>query len=375
MHPTWLEIDVSAIAHNCACIRRDTGTALMAVVKGEAYGHGAVEVARAAVEGGAAWLGVARCGEAMALRQGGIGAPVLVLGTATPPEVDAAMAEDVTLTLHGEEILQLYAARAKAAGRKLKVHLKLDTGLGRLGVLPEDAVAFAGRVKREPWLEVDGVFSHLSAAEEDDPLNALQADRFETALAALAGNGLRPRWAHLANSAAAFLMPRTRHDLVRVANVVVGVRIRPDLPLPACYRPAMTWKARLASCRRLPAGWGVGYGHTYHTAGEELIGVVPVGYGDGLKRVPGHTVLVGGQRCPVVGRLCLDQLMVRLPQPFPIGEEVVLIGRQGREEIRLHDLAILCATSQVDCSTSIHARVPRIYLRPAQPGPTTETSS
>lgn len=356
--PTWIELDLQAVTDNCRHIIRDTGSPLMAVLKGDAYGHGAVRAGRAALAGGAAWLGVARYGEARTLREAGLGAPLLVLGMVTAGEVDEAIAAGVTLTLHSRATLELFAARSRAAGRELAVHLKLDTGLGRLGLFPGEIVAFA-REAAQAGLRVDGVFSHLAAAEQAHPLNELQLQRFREALGALAAAGLRPRWAHLANSAAAFHLPGARHDLVRVANVVLGIRIRPDQPLDPKYRPALTWKARLASCRELPAGWGVGYGQTYVTPGPELVGVVPVGYGDGLRRVPGNQVLIGGVKCPVLGQLCLDQLMVRLPRRFPEGEEVVIIGAQGAAAIWLHDLAALYGTSQVDIATHLHARVPR----------------
>ncbi len=362
-HPTWIELDLEAVAGNCARVIQDTATPLMAVVKGDAYGHGAVAVGRAAVRGGASWLGVARCGEARALRQAGLDTPILVLGMATGEEVDEAIASGVTLTLHSGPCLERFAARARAAGRPLAVHLKVDTGLGRLGVPVEDLVPFARQAAQAPGIQVDGVFSHLALAEEPDhPHNRVQTDRFQRGLAALEQAALRPRWAHLANSAAAFFLPETRHDLVRVANLVVGLRIRLDLPLGPGYRPALAWKARLASCRQLPPGWGVGYGQAYVTQGEEWIGVVPVGYGDGLRRGPGNQVLVGGVRCPVVGNLCLDQLMVRLPRRFPEGEEVVLIGTQGGEAIGLHDLAARYGTTQPDVCTHLHARVPRILM-------------
>lgn len=359
--PTWLEIDLAAVASNCAWITRDTGTALMAVVKGDAYGHGAVEVGRAALEGGAAWLAVARCGEARALRAAGIEAPVLVLGMATPEEVDEALATRLTLTLHDLRSLELYEARARAAGGTLAVHLKVDTGMGRLGALPEEALDLARRVRGA--LRLDGLYSHLALAEEDHPLNSLQLARFRGVVAALEAEGLRPPWVHLANSAAAFWQPETRFDLVRVGNVVLGLRIRLDRPLPEHYRPALAWKAQLAACRTLPPDWGVGYGQTYLTPGSEVVGIVPVGYGDGLRRVPGNAVLVAGRRCPVLGRLSLDQMTVRLPGPLPAGTEVVLVGRQGEAAIGLHDLALLGGTTQVDLSTHLHSRIPRHYLR------------
>jgi alanine racemase len=150
--------------------------------------------------------------------------------------------------------------------------------------------------------------------------------------------------------------------MVRVGNVVLGLRIRIDKSLPNYYRPALTWKAGLASCRLLPTDWNVGYGLSYVTPHEELIGVIPVGYGDGLRRGPGNQIIIDGIKCPVVGRLCLDQLMVRLPRPYPLGEEVVIIGQQGNSSLWIHDLAALYGISQVDFATLIHSRVPRIYI-------------
>ncbi len=360
--PTWLEIDLSAVRSNSAQILKETGTALMAIVKGDAYGHGAVEVSRTALAGGASWLGVARYNEARALRQAGIRVPILVLGMVTPEEVDEAIAAQVTLTLHSPESLQLFSARALAAGQALRVHLKVDTGMGRLGVFAEETLPFARQALAAGGLEIDGIFSHLAAAEEpDNPFNNLQTRRFQSALQSLDQAGLHPRWVHLANSAAAFYLAETRHNLVRVGNVVLGLRIRIDQPLPAHYQAALTWKASLAACRRLPAGWGVGYGPAYITARDEWIGVVPVGYGDGLRRAPGNQVLIGGEKLPVLGRLCLDQCMVKLPRPYAPGEEVVIIGEQGDQSIWVHDLATLYQTSQVDISTHLHARLPRVF--------------
>lgn len=361
-HPTWIEINLSAISNNCAQILRDTGTPLMAIVKGDAYGHGAVEVSRAALDGGASWLGVARFGEARALRQNGICAPILALGMVTPDEVDEAIASDVTLTLHSLETLQLFSSRARAASQAVPVHLKVDTGMGRFGVFAEEIVSFTRQAQAAGGIHIDGIYSHLATAEDQNPINENQCQRFDLAVRAMEESGLRPRWAHLANSAAAFFLPRSRYDMVRVGNLVLGLRIRIDQPLPDSYRPALTWKVQLAACRLLPAGWTVGYGAGYITPHEELIGIIPVGYGDGLRRMPGNQIIIDGIKCPVVGRLCLDQLMVRLPRPYPMGEEVVLIGQQGDSSLWVHDLAALYQTSQVDFTTLIHRRVPRIYV-------------
>ena len=360
-HPTWLEIDRSAITANCKHIIQDTGTALMAIVKADAYGHGAVEVGKAALKGGASWLGVARYNEARILRQNGIRAPILVLGMVTAEEVDEAIADDVTLTLHSPETLELFSARFNPDRKPVSVHLKVDSGMGRLGVFADDILPLARQAQGTGIIHIDGIYSHLAAAEDENPLNEIQLQRFDQAVQSLESAGMRPRWVHVANSAAAFYLPHSRHDMVRVGNVVLGLRIRLDKPLPAYYRPALTWKARLAASRLLPAGWNVGYGTDYITTHDEVIGVVPAGFGDGLRRVPGNQVIIGGVKCPVVGRLCLDQMMIRLPHPYRMGEEVVIIGGQGASSQWVHDLAQLYKISQVDLTSLIHSRVPRIY--------------
>ncbi len=362
LHPTWIEIDLAAITNNCAHIIRETGTALLAVVKGDAYGHGAVEVSKAAVAGGVDWLGVARFGEARELRQSGIETPVLVLGMASPNEVDEAIAKNVTLTLHSVESMRLYSERARSANRTVRVHLKIDTGMGRLGILAGDCSLFTRQAVAAGGIVIDGMYSHLAMAEEQDKLNDIQYERFQLAVNAMEAAGLRPRWVHLANSGAAFSLPKTRLDMVRVGNVILGLRIRIGQALPEYYRPALTWKAQLASCRDLPPGWGVGYGQSYKTKGGEIIGVVPVGFGDGLRQIPGNQVLIDGQKAAVAGRLCLDQCMVQLQKHYPMGEEVVIIGKQGNSAIWVHDLAALYQISQVDFTTLIHKRVPRIYV-------------
>ncbi|MBE0695923.1 MAG: alanine racemase, partial [Anaerolineaceae bacterium] len=242
------------------------------------------------------------------------------------------------------------------------VHLKVDTGMGRLGVFAEELLPFVCQVQATGKVVIDGLYSHIAVAEDAHPTNEKQIERFQKAVNFLQESNLRPRWVHLANSAAAFYLPQTRYDLARVGNVVLGLRIRIDQPLPGYYQPALSWKAQLASCRILPPGWGVGYGQTYTTSESEIIGVVPVGYGDGLRRVPGNQVIIDGQKCPVVGRLCLDQMMVRLPRKYPLGEEVIIIGQQGNESIAVHELAALYQTTQVDFTTLIHSRVPRVYV-------------
>jgi alanine racemase len=260
------------------------------------------------------------------------------------------------------ETLQLFSNRAYAANQTVLAHLKVDTGMGRLGVFAEEIVSFTRQAQAAGGIHIDGMYSHLAVAEDQNPFNEIQCQRFDLAVRAMEEFGLRPRWVHLANSAAAFFLPQSRYDMVRVGNVILGLRIRIDQPLPDSYQPVLTWKAQLASCRLLPAGWNVGYGANHITPHEEFIGVISVGYGDGLRRLAGNQIILDGIKCPVVGNMCLDQLMVRLPRALPMGEEVVIIGQQGDSSLWVHDLAVLYQTSQVDFTTLIHRRVPRIYV-------------
>jgi len=363
--PTWVEIDLNAVAHNTRAALKIAGVPLMAVVKSNAYGFGAPQIARTALYAGADQLAVARFGEARVLREGGVTAPVLVFGMVTPPEVDEAIAQGVVLTLHSFETAELFAQRANAGGRQVRVHLKVDTGFGRLGVLPEEVIDLARACHALGGITVEGIYSHLAMADEapDHLVTRQQIERFSGVLDSLQAAGLRPRWAHLGNSAAAFGLPAARFDMVRVGTALLGMKPFYFQPFPAELQRVIGWKTQVASCRLLPAGWGVSYGHEYVTAGPEWIATLPVGYGDGFRRLPGNQVLIDGQRAPVVGRVCNDMCMVRLPHAVPAGTEVVLIGRQGSEEITTDELIDRWHTSQADIVSSINSRVPRVYFK------------
>ncbi|HZW04959.1 MAG TPA: alanine racemase, partial [Anaerolineaceae bacterium] len=218
--PNWLDVDLAAVAHNTRAVLAHTRQPLMAVVKANAYGLGAVEVGRTALQSGAVSLAVARTGDALALRRGGIDAPVLVFGMATADEIDAAIAADLTLTLYSFESAELLARRAAAAGRPVRVHLKVDTGFGRLGVVPEQALALAELARDRGGIAIDGVYSHLAMADEtpDHPLTRAQIDRFTAVLAGLRTAGFDPRWAHLTNSAGVFGLPEAHFNLVRAGS-------------------------------------------------------------------------------------------------------------------------------------------------------------
>ncbi len=364
-YPTWLEINLSAVEANTRTLLAQTGVAMMAVVKANAYGMGAIEIGKAILAAGATYLAVARYCEAAALRQAGVQAPILVFGMVTPAEVDAAIAANVTLTLYSSETADLYAQRARELGKSVRVHLKVDSGMGRLGVLAQNALPLAQQALRYRNVDIEGMYTHFAMvdSEPNDPLSPVQLERFQQAVDTLAAAGIRPRWLHTANSAAAMGYPPSRFNMARVGSVLVGIRPFYYLPFPPELRRVLTWKTQLASCRLLPAGWGVSYGQTYHTQGDEYIGVLPVGYADGFRRSTNNEVLLDGRRVPVVGRVCADMCMLRLPAPYPMGTEVMLLGEQNGLSIQIEDLSNRWNTSQADVTSILTQRVPRLYYR------------
>lgn len=362
-HTTWLEINLAAVERNARYIVESTGVDFMAVVKGNAYGHGAVDVGKAALKGGASWLAVARVNEAMVLRAAGITAPVLVLGMISAAEVDAAIDNNITLALSSFAAADVFSRRAKTLGKQLDVHLKVDTGMGRLGVLPHEVLALAQRAVERGGISIDGLFSHFAMADrEHDPFMLVQLGNFKSALQSLDEAAMRPKWVHICNTGASLTLPEARFNMVRGGQSVVGFNPFSYRSRPEHLEQALTaWKARLVSCKRLPAGWGIGYGLEYSASGDEWIGVVSAGFGDGIRRVPGNEVLLDGQRLPVVGATCMDQVMVRLPGEYPLDSEVVLIGTQGDETISIEDVAGRYNTEHVDVMMGLTARVPRVY--------------
>jgi len=363
-HTNWIEINLSAIENNTRYIVDTFKKPLMAVVKGNAYGHGSVEVGKAALSAGASWLAVARYTEARVLRQAGIKSPMLVLGMTTADEIDEAIANNVSLTLHSFESADLFSQRAQAAGKSVMAHMKVDTGMGRVGVLTEEALPFARYIINKPGITLEGMYSHFANATiRNDPHTRLQTNRFKQAVQALTEDGIRPKWIHLANSCATYFNPDTHFDMVRGGSSIMGMVLLDNEPMPSNMRRAFTWKCQLTVSKVLPAGFGIGYSQTYTTPTEEIIGVLPLGYGDGYRRGKGNMVLIDGQRVPIVARECMDQCMVRLPKKYPMGTEVVIIGEQGNEAIYVEEIAKRWGAVEVDVTTRISTRVPRVYVR------------
>lgn len=371
---TWIETDLAAIRHNTRrLVALAGGAALMAVVKANAYGHGALAVAQAAVAAGARWVGVARADEGLALRAGGLTAPVLVLGYTPPGQAAAALAHDLTLTVFDAGTAAAYAALARAQGRAARVHVKLDSGMGRLGVLPADAPAFVSALHALDGLTVDGLFTHFAGSDLTEQASTLaQMAALEGVLAALDAAGQRPAHVHAANSAAVLRQPvLSRYDLVRSGILLYGLDPSDEVPAPVDLRPALAWKTRVAQVKVLPPGHGVSYGPEYVTSAAERVAVLPVGYADGFRRVPKNVnaVLIGGQAAPIRGRVCMDQCVAsvaHLPDgAVAVGDEVVLIGRQGAAHLRAEAVAARWGTNVYDAVSGIMARVERVYLNAA----------
>ena len=369
LRPTWAEIDLNAIQHNVAELRRCAPDAqFMAVVKAEGYGHGALQVARAALDAGATWLGVATLEEGVELRKAGLTAPVLIFGFIPPSQADMVVLYDLRPTLFHRDLAEALAQWGRVLMRRVPVHIKIDSGMGRIGVRPDEAVAFAQIVAALPQLDIEGIFTHLATADEpSSSQTSQQLDRFAQTLAALKGAGIEPRIRHTCNSAGIMLRPDGHYDLVRAGIALYGLAPDPAVRWPADLHPALTWKTRIGLVKTVEPGTPVSYGATYRAAATERIVTLPVGYADGYCRLLSNRgeVLVGGRRCPVVGRVCMDQTMVRVPDDLDVkvGDEVVLLGTQGDETVSAADIAAKVGTINYEVVCAISKRVPRLYKR------------
>ena len=362
-HATWVEIDLGAIEGNARALASSTDAQLMAVVKANGYGHGAVETARAARRGGATWFGVARPEEALELRDSGFRAPVLVLGPAPPDRLSQLVSQEVSITVCDADQIEFASRAAQSEGVQAKAHLKLDTGMSRLGASPSEAKRLARSLSENGSTLYEGVFTHFARADEPaESSNREQLERFNESLSELDGEGLRPLMVHAANSAATFELTAAHFDMVRVGIALYGLQPSREWSLPDPFRPALAWKSQLTRVRELPPGTGVSYGHEYVTQSNERIGTIPVGYADGLRRTDGNQVLVGGSAAPVAGRVCMDLSMLQLdavPQAVE-GDEVVLVGRQGAAAITAENVAERWGTINYEVTCGIGRRVPRL---------------
>ncbi len=362
----FVEIEPAAIAHNVRALRErlNPGAALMAVVKANGYGHGALTAARAALSGGAQMLAVATVEEGEALRLGGVAAPVLVLGNAESVGAQAAVRLGLAQTVYDRSGVDALREAARSLGFPAAVHLKVDTGMGRLGVRGEaEAVRLAREIAGMPELRAEGVFTHFACADEPerDDYTRMQMRRFEAVLAALEREGLRPALRHAANSAATLRFPMTHYDLVRTG---IAMYDAPPVGSDAALRPAMRWVTRASLVKEIEAGESVSYGAAFTAARPTRVMTLPVGYADGYRRaLAGQaSVLVRGRRAPIIGRVCMDQCMADVTDipSCAAGDEVVLMGAQGDAAISAEELAGWMGTIAYEALLAPSARVPRV---------------
>jgi alanine racemase len=365
----WAEVDLDAIAHNVGQLRVAVAPAdVWAVVKADGYGHGAIEVSRTALTAGAAGLCVALVSEGVDLRRAGIDAPILVLSEQPPEVLGDLVAHDLIATVstaHGVD--SLAAAVIDGAVSTHRVHVKVDTGMHRVGARPEEVPALVARIAGlAPTLVLDGVFTHLAVADElTNPFTDVQLERFDAALATL--SSIDDVLTHAANSAAGLTRPDARRSLIRAGIAVYGISPGPELVgHAAALRPAMAVKARVSYVKRLDAGDRLSYGLRHVLESAATVATVPIGYADGVRRNlsgTGTTVLVGGRRREIIGTITMDQLMVDCGDDVvAAGDEVVLIGRQGDEEIRAEEWASILGTIGYEVVCGIGPRVPRHYV-------------
>ena len=365
-------IDLGAIRANVAAMRAGTSAELMAVVKADGYGHGLVPSARAAVEGGASWLGTALLDEALALRAAGLSEPRVLAWLIGPGEAWAdGLRADVDLSVNAMWALEEVLAAARETGLTARLHLKVDSGLGRGGAAPSDwpeLVEAARKAEAEGAVRVVGLWSHLAYADAPGhPTIARQTEVFREAVAHAEASGIEPEVRHLANSAATLTAPAQHFDLVRPGLAVYGLSPVPDVGGPSAYglRPAMTLAADVVLVKRVPAGSGVSYGHTYTTEKETTLGLVPLGYADGVPRAGGNLgpVLAAGRTRTVAGRVCMDQLVLDLgDDDVAVGDEVVLFGPGDDGGPTAQDWASATGTISYEIVTRVGPRVPRVYV-------------
>jgi len=367
---TWAEIDLDAIVHNAARLKARAGALaeLMVAVKANAYGHGAVPVARAALEGGATRLAVHRTAEGVQLRQAGISAPILIMGYTLPAESERVVRWGLTPTVNSRPQAEALSVATVAVGKPLPVHVKVDTGMGRYGLLPDEVLDFVRFLSGLPGLALEGLYTHHAVADlADKAFTRHQFSIYVDVVKQLEAAGFTFSLKHVSNSATTLDLPEMALDMVRCGIALYGLHpsdeVEPIIPL----RPALALKSRVARVRTLPAGASISYGRTYITDKSTRVALVPVGYGDGYHRFLSNrgAVLIHGQRAPIVGRVCMDQFVVDVSHipAVQLHDEVVLIGQQGEEHIPAEEVARWAETINYEVTTGLLPRVVRIYLR------------
>lgn len=376
LHRTWVEVDLDRIRQNYERVRAAVGgdCKVLCVVKANGYGHGAVQIARALERAGCDWLAVSNIEEGDQLRSAGVQLPILILGS-TPPECARALAElNITQAIYSQDCAAQFSAAAQAAGVTVQAHLKLDTGMRRIGfdaANPEQVQA-AARACRLPGLEVSGVFTHFASADGDgDPDGTFtqeQYRRFVRAVEAIENTGVHFSLRHCCNSAAVVAHPEYKLDMVREGIILYGLAPSPQVHAEG-YRPAMSMKARVSMVKQVAAGEDISYGRTFTAEREMTVATVPVGYADGyIRAFSKGEVLVHGVRAKIVGRICMDQMMIDVTgMDVRVGDTVTLFGTDGGQTLSVDELAALAGTINYETVCLIGRRVPRVYMQNGSP--------
>ncbi|MDD4599563.1 MAG: alanine racemase [Negativicutes bacterium] len=364
--PVWAEINLAAIAHNVRRIRQyiKPSTKICAVIKADAYGHGTSAVVRTVMNAGADYLGVAILNEAIDLRREGFTIPILVLGYTPPRQAAQIVDNNVTQTVFNYDVAEAISNAAVAVGQKAKIHLKIDTGMNRIGIRPEDAGDFAEAVAKLPGIELEGVYSHFATADSQDKAYVLeQFGRFKEALAMIEAKGIQIPIKHIANSAATLDLPETHLDMVRPGIIMYGLWPSNEVDKKLDLKPAMKFKAKVSLVKDVPANASVSYGQNFYTQKASRIATLPVGYADGwLRQLSGKaSVLIRGQRAPVVGSVCMDQCMVDVTNIPGVSQgDVALLF--GGAELPAEEIADKLGTINYEVICLVGKRVPRHYV-------------
>lgn len=366
-HSVWAEIDLDALRHNVSVLRSLAPTSeFMGVVKSYAYGHGNPRCAHAIVDAGAARLGVARVAEGIHLRESGIGVPIHVFSEPPPEAIPSILDHDLTPTVYTLPWAQALSKEADARSVTVPVHLKIDTGMHRVGLPADEVASAAGSLRRLPGLDIEGAWSHMAVADRpDDPFNRLQLDTFESVIQELESSGIRVRFRHIANSAATMALPGSHLDIVRCGIASYGLWPGDDLVGTADLRPVMRLRARVNMTKRVAAGEGVSYGLTYRMPADARLITVGAGYADGYdRRLSGEAdIILNGERFRVSGTICMDQFMVDVGDlSTEVGAVVTLLGADGDECITAEELARKLGTINYEVTSRLPSRVPRIFV-------------
>lgn len=364
--PTWADIDLGNLAHNYRQLRRclDPKTEMMVTVKADAYGHGLIPVSRKLIDCGVDFLGVASIDEGIKLREAGITSPILVLGMVLKGDIDPLFEYDLATAVCEMQLAKALNAKARSLKKKINIHVKVDTGMGRIGVKHEDALGLVREIAKLSNLFIEGIFTHFAFADMNKKFTLYQLRLFERLVKDLNNSGIRIPLVHAANSMGVLDYKHSHFNMVRPGLVIYGIYPKENVKIN--LKPVLSLKTRVVFVKKVPAGVGISYGHEYTTPKSTTIVTLPIGYGDGYPRNLSNRapVLIKGKRFKICGRICMDQIMVDVGRlNVKVEDEVVLIGSQKKGRITAEELAQLSATIPYEIVCGLGSRIPRVYLK------------